>query len=108
MPPGAAALPSAPTASEVFVESIVPSTVEQLLSEQTWKVILPVSFVSLYAYINPVIAVALGVLFLHESFDARMAAAAALVFGGVAVVRWTGRQTVSDSGLEAQGSLADP
>ena len=69
---------------------------------------LPVSFVSLYAYINPVIAVTLGVLLLHESFDSRMAAAAALVFAGVAVVRWTGRQTVSDSGLEAQGSLAEP
>jgi drug/metabolite transporter (DMT)-like permease len=69
---------------------------------------LPVSFVSLYAYINPVIAVTLGVLFLRESFDVRMAVAAALVFGGVAVVRWTGRPTVSDSGLEAQGSLAEP
>lgn len=69
---------------------------------------LPVSFVSLYAYINPVIAVTLGVLFLHESFDVRMAVAAALVFGGVAVVRWTGRPTVSDSGLEAQDSLAEP
>ena len=51
---------------------------------------LPVSFVSLYAYINPVIAVALGVLLLHESFDSRMAVAAALVFAGVAVVRWGG------------------
>lgn len=69
---------------------------------------LPMSFVSLYAYINPVIAVTLGVLFLHESFDGRMAVAAALVFAGVAVVRWTGRQTVSDSGLEAQDSLAKP
>jgi drug/metabolite transporter (DMT)-like permease len=69
---------------------------------------LPVSFVSLYAYINPVIAVALGVLLLHESFDSRMAVAAALVFAGVAVVRWTGRQTVSDSDLDAQGSLAKP
>lgn len=49
---------------------------------------LPVSFVSLYAYINPVIAVALGVLLLGEPFDARMATAAALVFAGVAVVRW--------------------
>lgn len=68
---------------------------------------LPVSFVSLYAYINPVIAVALGILLLHETFDSRMAVAAALVFAGVAVVRWTGRQTVSDSGLEAQDSLAD-
>jgi drug/metabolite transporter (DMT)-like permease len=48
---------------------------------------LPVSFVSLYAYINPVIAVALGILFLGEPFDRRMAAAAALVFAGVAVVR---------------------
>lgn len=48
---------------------------------------LPVSFVSLYAYINPVIAVALGVLFLGEPFGVRMGAAAALVLAGVAVVR---------------------
>jgi drug/metabolite transporter (DMT)-like permease len=52
---------------------------------------LPVSFVSLYAYINPVIAVALGVLVLQEPFTWRMAAAAALVFAGVAVVRWEQR-----------------
>jgi drug/metabolite transporter (DMT)-like permease len=50
---------------------------------------LPVSFVSLYAYINPIIAVALGVLLLHEPFTLRMTIAAALVFAGVAVVRWT-------------------
>jgi drug/metabolite transporter (DMT)-like permease len=49
---------------------------------------LAVSFVSLYAYINPVIAVALGVLVLREPFTWRMAIAAALVFAGVAVVRW--------------------
>jgi len=49
---------------------------------------LSVSFVSLYAYINPVIAVALGVLLLNEPFDWRMATAAALVFAGVTVVRW--------------------
>jgi drug/metabolite transporter (DMT)-like permease len=49
---------------------------------------LPVSFVSLYAYINPVIAVGLGVALLGEPFDTRMAIAAALVFAGVAVVRW--------------------
>jgi drug/metabolite transporter (DMT)-like permease len=51
---------------------------------------LPVSFVSLYAYINPVIAVALGVAVLGEPFDVRMASAAALVFLGVAVVKWRG------------------
>jgi drug/metabolite transporter (DMT)-like permease len=50
---------------------------------------LEVSFVSLYAYINPVIAVTLGVALMGERFDLRMAAAAALVFGGVVIVRWT-------------------
>lgn len=49
---------------------------------------LSVSFVSLYAYINPVIAVALGVMLMGEPFDKRMATAAALVFAGVAIVRW--------------------
>ena len=48
---------------------------------------LPVSLVSLYAYINPIIAVALGVAVLGEPFTSRMALAAALVFGGVAIVR---------------------
>jgi drug/metabolite transporter (DMT)-like permease len=52
---------------------------------------LSVSFVSLYAYINPVIAVALGVVVLHEPFTWRMALAAGLVFAGVAVVRWDRR-----------------
>ena len=51
---------------------------------------LPVSFVSLYAYINPIIAVALGVLLLAEPFNVRIAAAAALVLVGVAVVRSKG------------------
>ena len=49
---------------------------------------LPVSFVSLYAYINPVIAVALGVVVLGEPFDRRIAIAAVLVLAGVAIVRW--------------------
>jgi drug/metabolite transporter (DMT)-like permease len=48
---------------------------------------LPVSLVSLYAYINPVIAVALGVAVLGEPFTSRMAIAAALVLAGVATVR---------------------
>jgi len=53
---------------------------------------LSVSFVSLYAYVNPVIAVALGMALLDEPFTPRMAAAAAMVFAGVAVVRWKGRR----------------
>jgi drug/metabolite transporter (DMT)-like permease len=58
---------------------------------------LPVSFVSLYAYINPIIAVALGILVLHEPFTTRMATAAALVFTGVALVRWTRREPAPGS-----------
>ena len=69
---------------------------------------LPVSFVSLYAYINPVIAVTLGVLFLNESFDSRMAVAAALVFAGVAVVRWTRAEAAPTSPLDARRSLVEP
>ena len=52
---------------------------------------LPVSLVSLYAYVNPVIAVALGVAVLGEAFTWRMGLAAALVFGGVAIVQRRGQ-----------------
>lgn len=68
---------------------------------------LPVTFVSLYAYINPVIAVSLGVLLLHEPFDSRMAAAAALVFVGVAVVRWSKGPSLARRVLKPQESLAE-
>jgi len=48
---------------------------------------LPVATVSLYAYVNPVIAVVLGTLVLKEPFNARMIGAAIVVFVGVALVR---------------------
>ena len=48
---------------------------------------LPVATASLYAYINPVIAVILGALVLGEPFGLRMAVAAAVVLLGVALVR---------------------
>jgi drug/metabolite transporter (DMT)-like permease len=48
---------------------------------------LPVATVSLYAYVNPVIAVILGVLILREPFNVRMAVAAAIVLVGMAMVR---------------------
>jgi drug/metabolite transporter (DMT)-like permease len=56
---------------------------------------LPVTLVSLYAYINPIIAVALGVTVLGEPFTSRMAFAAALVFGGVAIIRQTRRPLIN-------------
>jgi drug/metabolite transporter (DMT)-like permease len=48
---------------------------------------LPVSTVSLYAYVNPIIAVILGTLIAAEPLNPRIVLAAALVFGGIAIVR---------------------
>lgn len=48
---------------------------------------LPVSTVSLYAYVNPIIAVVLGTLLLSEPFNARVVISAAMVLAGIAVVR---------------------
>ncbi len=51
---------------------------------------LPIATVSLYAYVNPIIAVILGTLVLKEPFNARMVLAAAVVFGGMVLVKDTG------------------
>jgi drug/metabolite transporter (DMT)-like permease len=48
---------------------------------------LPVSTVSLYAYVNPVIAVLLGTIVLQEPLNPRLAVASAVVLGGIALVR---------------------
>ena len=47
---------------------------------------LPVSTVSLYTYVNPVIAVILGTLLLGEPFGARMLVAAAIIALGILIV----------------------
>ncbi len=61
---------------------------------------LPISTVSLYAYINPLIAVMLGTLLLAEPFSLRIVVAAGLVLAGIAVVR--GVQSERDSPAEAR------
>jgi drug/metabolite transporter (DMT)-like permease len=48
---------------------------------------LPIATVSLYAYVNPIIAVVLGTLILGEPFNARMGVAAAIVLVGMILVR---------------------
>jgi drug/metabolite transporter (DMT)-like permease len=48
---------------------------------------LPVATVSLYAYVNPVIAMVLGTLMLNEPLSARLAIAGAIVLIGMAMVR---------------------
>jgi drug/metabolite transporter (DMT)-like permease len=47
---------------------------------------VPLGTVSTYAYVNPVVAIALGALFLDESLTARIAIGAAIVLGSVAIV----------------------
>ncbi len=47
---------------------------------------LPLQLVSLYAYINPMIAVGLGTLLLNEPLSARVLVAAVLVFAGTWIV----------------------
>jgi drug/metabolite transporter (DMT)-like permease len=46
----------------------------------------PVSLVSTYAYVNPVVAVLLGTLFLHEPITPTMLAGAALILAAVAFI----------------------
>jgi drug/metabolite transporter (DMT)-like permease len=48
---------------------------------------LPVATVSLYAYVNPIIAVVLGTVMLNEPFSVRTAIAAGVVLIGIALVR---------------------
>jgi drug/metabolite transporter (DMT)-like permease len=46
----------------------------------------PLSLVGTYAYVNPVVAVALGAIFLHEEISARTLIAAAIILVAVAVI----------------------
>jgi len=48
---------------------------------------LPVAIVSIYPYVNAVVAVALGWLFYRERFGVREAVAMAVIFAGVALVK---------------------
>lgn len=48
---------------------------------------LPVALVSIYSYVNPVVAVALGWLFYREPFGLHEATAMAVIFVGVALVK---------------------
>jgi drug/metabolite transporter (DMT)-like permease len=65
---------------------------------------LPVSTVSIYAYVNPLIAVILGALLLDEPFGGRTVVAMAIVFLGVALVK----QPATKSTRVPTGRVAEP
>lgn len=50
---------------------------------------LPVAIVSIYYFVNPVVAVLLGWLFFREPFGLRSAMAMLIVFAGIGIVRWS-------------------
>jgi drug/metabolite transporter (DMT)-like permease len=52
---------------------------------------LPTATVSLYAYVNPIIAIVLGALLLGEPFGPRVVFASLMVLTGSALVQWKGR-----------------
>ena len=66
----------------VFIGSIVGFTAYAYALER-----LPLSLISLYAYVNPIIAVALGMALLGEPVTPRLIVASAAVLGGVAIVK---------------------
>ena len=52
---------------------------------------LPVALVSIYTYVNPIIAVLLGWLFYREAFGWREVVAMLIIFAGVAMVKRSSR-----------------
>lgn len=68
---------------------------------------LRVAVVSIYSYVNPVVAVILGWLFYREPFGAREAAAMVIIFLGVAVVKRYGSRGASSARASAAGGVKD-
>lgn len=69
----------------------------------------PISLVSTYAYVNPAVAIVLGVILLSEPLSGLMLVAAALVFVGVVLVvraeaRSTGSQKSENGSIVTKGS----
>jgi drug/metabolite transporter (DMT)-like permease len=48
----------------------------------------PISLVSTYAYVNPVVAVFLGWMFAGEALNARIGIATAIIVGAVILINW--------------------
>ncbi len=63
---------------------------------------LPVAIVSIYPYVNSVVAVTLGWLFYRESFGLREAAAMVVIFAGVGLVKRYSRPAVPRAPLKME------
>lgn len=71
---------------------------------------LPVAIVSIYTFVNPVVAVFLGWLFFREPFGYRELVPMAIIFVGIALVRWSEsnkRATVMMPAADEVGAVGD-
>ena len=69
----------------------------------------PLSLVGTYAYVNPVVAVGLGTVFLHESISVRTIVAAAIILVAVAIiVAARGRLGTSAAKVSDEVDVPDP
>jgi drug/metabolite transporter (DMT)-like permease len=69
---------------------------------------LPVALVSIYTFVNPIVAVILGSLFMHESFGSRELVAMAIIFAGIVLIRWSEmsrKLTVTVPAAEETGAI---
>jgi len=62
---------------------------------------LPVAIVSIYTYVNPMVAVFLGWLFYREPFGIRELIAMAVIFAGIAIVKFSAKQSIPMETSEA-------
>src|SRR5439155_24517500 len=68
----------------------------------------PLSLIGTYAYVNPIVAVALGTVFLHEPIGARTIVATAIILVAVAIIVTTHGRLASLAGVEADPEAVDP
>jgi drug/metabolite transporter (DMT)-like permease len=61
----------------------------------------PISLVSTYAYVNPVVAVFLGWLFAGEDLNARIALASAIIIGSVILINWARQASAKKEAVQA-------
>jgi drug/metabolite transporter (DMT)-like permease len=66
---------------------------------------LPVAIVSVYTFVNPIVAVFLGWLFFREAFGVREFIAMIVIFAGIAVVKWS--ESRATKGVRPHPSAAD-
>jgi drug/metabolite transporter (DMT)-like permease len=69
---------------------------------------LPPSLVSVYAYINPLVAVTLGWIVLHEHFDVVTAVSCSVTLAGVYIVNQSVKKSIASSAASFDENLEKP